>query len=174
MERPLVSIIIPAYNAAEVIGRSCACALTQTEQNVEVIVIDDGSPDETTAVVEEIARSDGRVHLVRHEVNRGRLEARRTGIMSAQGTFTLFLDADDEILPDLAQRLLELQDNRFDIVQCSFEMRYIDYVSDGDRSWQLWAEFPEGVPGETISFTCQFHRGDRFPVKFTWTYAWNE
>ena len=47
-------------------------------------------------------------------------------------------------------------------------------VSDGDRSWQLWAEFPEGVPGETISFTCQFHRGDRFPVKFTWTYAWNE
>ena len=45
-------------------------------------------------------------------------------------------------------------------------------ASDGDRSWQLWAEFPEGQIGETISFTCQFHRGDCSPVSTTWTYEW--
>jgi len=47
-------------------------------------------------------------------------------------------------------------------------------AQDGDRAWQLWAEFPEGMADETISFTCQFHRGDRHPVKTTWTYAWRE
>lgn len=47
-------------------------------------------------------------------------------------------------------------------------------AQDGDRAWQLWAEFPEGVAGETISFTCQFHRGNKHPVKTTWTYAWRE
>lgn len=47
-------------------------------------------------------------------------------------------------------------------------------ANEADRSWQLWAEFPEGVADETISFTCQFHRGDRHPVKTTWTYAWRD
>ncbi len=47
-------------------------------------------------------------------------------------------------------------------------------AAERDRSWQVWAEFPEGVAGETISFTCNFHRGDVYPVKTKWTYAWQE
>ena len=122
MGAPRVSIIIPAYNVEKVVERSCACALGQTIHDVEVVVIDDGSTDDTAAVVEGIAARDERVRFVRHEQNKGRLEARRTGIELARGEFTLFLDADDEIVPDLAERLLELQDGRFDIVQCSFEI----------------------------------------------------
>ena len=45
-------------------------------------------------------------------------------------------------------------------------------AKDGDFEWQLWAEFPEGVEGETISFDCSFHRGDKHPVGTTWTYVW--
>lgn len=44
--------------------------------------------------------------------------------------------------------------------------------ADGPRTWQIWAEFPEGRPGETISFSMKFHRGDKHPVQTTWTYAW--
>ena len=47
-------------------------------------------------------------------------------------------------------------------------------AADGDWEWGMWADFPEGVAGETISFTCQFHRGNKHPVKTTWTYAWRE
>ena len=133
MDAPRVSIIIPAYNVEKVVERSCACALGQTIHDVEVVVIDDGSTDDTAAVVEGIAARDERVRFVRHEQNKGRLEARRTGIELARGEFTLFLDADDEIVPDLAERLLELQDGRFDIVQCSFEMRYLSYISPDER-----------------------------------------
>ena len=132
---PRVSIIIPAYNSGRVIGTSCACALAQTERDLEVIVIDDGSSDDTAARVEEIAAHDARVRLVRHPENRGRLEARRTGIQHAAGTFTLFLDSDDEIAPDLAEHLLTLQDDRFDIVQCSFEMRYLAYITPDERQF---------------------------------------
>ena len=47
-------------------------------------------------------------------------------------------------------------------------------AADGDQAWQMWATFPEGVTGETINFTCMFHRGDTHPVRTTWTYAWQE
>ena len=133
MGEPRVSIIIPAYDSASTIEVACASALAQTERAIEVIVVDDGSTDGTAQVVEEIAARDGRVRLVRHPQNRGRMEARRTGITAATGAFTLFLDADDEILPDMAERLLEAQDGRFDIVQCNFELRYLDYVSADER-----------------------------------------
>lgn len=132
-ETPLISVIIPAYNAADVVECSCACALGQTMRDVEVIVIDDGSTDETVAKAEAIARRDPRLRLLRHGNNRGRLEARRTGIENARGTFTLFLDVDDEILLDMAERLLAAQDGRFDIVQCSFELHYLAYISEDDR-----------------------------------------
>lgn len=133
MNEPLVSVIIPAFNAAETIETSCRCALAQSEQNIEVIVVDDGSEDETAEIVEGIAQKDGRLKLVCHPQNKGRMEARRSGITQAKGEFALFLDADDEILPDMATTLLAAQENRFDIVQCNFELRYLDYISADEK-----------------------------------------
>ncbi len=149
----LVSIIIPAYNASAYIARSISSALSQTHANVQVVVIDDGSTDDTAALVQAICARDKRVTLVRHEQNRGRLEARRTGIGAATGAFTLFLDADDELASNAAERLLAEQAGRFDIVQCDFDIRYLNYVSPDERRFNRDFNRPPAATAEGDDIT---------------------
>ncbi len=122
--KPKVSIIIPVYNCADTLAHAAACALDQTEPNIQLVLVDDGSTDESAAVAEGIAASDKRVTFVRHDANRGRLEARRTGLLHADGEFTMFLDADDELLTDAVAQMLEVQDGVYDVVHFGFELRY--------------------------------------------------
>jgi glycosyltransferase involved in cell wall biosynthesis len=91
---PLVSVIVPAYNAARYIRQALESVCIQTHRNIEVIVVDDGSRDETPVIVEEFAARDPRVRLVRQK-NAGVGAARNVGIRQAQGVFIAPLDADD-------------------------------------------------------------------------------
>lgn len=100
-----VSIVIPAYNAERVLDRSAQSALRQSLATIEVVIVDDGSTDSTPAIAQRLAAADSRVTVVSQE-NRGLAEARRSGVAAARGEWILFLDADDELLPDAAQRLL--------------------------------------------------------------------
>ena len=90
----LISVIIPCYNNAHFLGEAIESAFCQTYQNVEVIVVDDGSPDNAA----EVAARYERVHCVR-QANRGIAEARNTGIKESGGESLVFLDADDRLLP---------------------------------------------------------------------------
>lgn len=100
---PLISVIIPTYDRAYIIGRTIESALQQSYQNIEVIVVDDASRDNTSAVVQGIG--DGRVRYIRHTTNKGGSAARNTGISAAKGFYIAFLDSDDIWLP----QKLELQ-----------------------------------------------------------------
>jgi glycosyltransferase involved in cell wall biosynthesis len=91
---PTVSVIIPVYNRADTIGRAIRSVLTQTFQNLEIIVIDDGSTDRTCEVVQQI--SDSRIRVIRQTKNQGAAEARNTGMRAAQGKYIAWLDSDDE------------------------------------------------------------------------------
>lgn len=91
---PLVSVVVPAYNAAATIGRTLRSALAQTHPAIEVIVVDDASADETTAIVAAVAAGDARVRLIRAE-HGGQAAARNRGIAESRGTFVAPLDADD-------------------------------------------------------------------------------
>lgn len=93
MNEPLVSVIIPAYKQAEFLGQAIQSALGQTYRNLEVIVVDDHSPDHTAAVVQQFA--DGRLRYIAHDRNRMLAAARNTGICAARGEFIALLDADD-------------------------------------------------------------------------------
>lgn len=97
MSAPLFSVIVPAWNASRFVADTVASVLAQTVQDLEVIVVNDGSTDDTAAVVRGIA--DARVHLV-EQSNAGVSAARNKGITHARGTFIAFLDADDAMLPD--------------------------------------------------------------------------
>jgi glycosyltransferase involved in cell wall biosynthesis len=93
-ERPLVSIVIPCYKQAHLLGDAIESALAQTYPNVEIVVVDDGSPDDPGAVV---ARYPS-VRFVR-QPNRGAAAARNAGIRASRGEYIVFLDGDDVLLP---------------------------------------------------------------------------
>ncbi len=101
-----VSIIIPCYNVQEYIAQCLDSVLTQTHTNLEIIVVDDGSTDNTYTILEEYAQKDTRIRVIRKE-NRGLAAARNTGIEAATGEYLVLLDSDDVMLPEkIAQQLL--------------------------------------------------------------------
>ena len=93
LENQLVSIIIPSYNSGRFLRRSLESALAQTYKNIEIIVIDDGSTDDTA----EIAQRFGNRVRYHHQENKGLSRARNTALNLAQGSYIQFLDADDTI-----------------------------------------------------------------------------
>jgi glycosyltransferase involved in cell wall biosynthesis len=105
-ERPLVSVIIPAYNAELFIEETLKSVLAQTYKNIEVIVVDDGSQDRTAEIVNKFREIDQRVKLVT-QVNSGVAVARNTGIAKAQGEFIAPIDADDIWYPDNIAKQVE-------------------------------------------------------------------
>jgi glycosyltransferase involved in cell wall biosynthesis len=107
-----VSVIVPAYNAEKFIAETLASVVSQTLPNWELIVVDDGSTDNTIAVAESFC-SDARIRIVRQK-NAGVSAARNAGLLLAKGRYVAFLDADDVWLPDNLQQkvaLLELPEN---------------------------------------------------------------
>jgi len=107
---PRVSIVIPCYRHAQFLPEAVASVVAQTFTDWEIIIIDDGSPDDTAAVAQRLiaAHPDRRIRLIRQE-NRGQAEARNTGIHAARAPYILPLDADDMIEPEmLAQTVVAL------------------------------------------------------------------
>lgn len=137
-EHDIVSIIIPAYNAEATIRTAIESALRQTCGTLEVIVVDDGSTDATQTVTAKLAQEDSRVRLVAHDGNKGRLEARRTGIQAARGEFCLFVDADDTIDTRTIETCFTQRNasgRAYDIVQFGFDIRYTQPGFDDDRAF---------------------------------------
>lgn len=103
---PLVSVIIPAYNAEALITKTLESVLRQTYQHIEVLVVDDGSCDRTPNIVKEFAQRDCRVHLLQ-QANAGVAAARNLGIQHARGEFIAPIDADDIWYPQNVERQVQ-------------------------------------------------------------------
>ena len=101
----MLTVVVPAYNRELMIGRALRSVLSQTYARFEVIVVDDGSVDETESVVRDF--QDPRVRYVRHETNAGVSAARNTGVRMAKAPWVVFLDSDDEMLPTLLEQVSE-------------------------------------------------------------------
>jgi glycosyltransferase involved in cell wall biosynthesis len=125
---PRVSVVIPTYNRAHLVSRSIQSVLSQTYQDFEVIVVDDGSTDNTSEAVNSIG--DERVNYIRHDVNKGASASRNTGIRAARGELIGFLDSDDEWLPQKLQK----QVDRFDIASPNVGLVYGGYVVIDDET----------------------------------------
>lgn len=117
----MVSVIIPTYNRAATIERSITSVLAQTYQDIEVIIVDDGSTDETKAIVKQM--DDPRIVYLRSFKNRGQSNARNVGIRRSRGDYIAFQDSDDVWLPDkLEKQLLLFEKNpETGLVYCMFQ-----------------------------------------------------
>ncbi|BAU48069.1 glycosyl transferase [Sulfurifustis variabilis] len=112
----LVSVVIPTFNRAGLLPRVIRSVQAQTHPRLEIIVVDDGSTDNTQEIVDAIG--DRRVRYVRHETNKGPSAARNTGIRAALGGFIAFLDSDVEWEPETVARQMGVLD-RHDAVLCT-------------------------------------------------------
>lgn len=106
MSAPLVSVIVPAFNAEAFVGRTLASLRAQTFRDFEVVVVDDGSTDGTAAIVETVARADPRFRLIR-QPNAGVAAARNRALAEARGRYLANLDADDLWRPQFLERTVE-------------------------------------------------------------------
>ncbi|MCA1414678.1 glycosyltransferase family 2 protein [Bradyrhizobium sp. NBAIM20] len=102
----LISVIVPAFNADSTIRETVKSALDQTYRNIEVIIVDDGSTDDTKAIAAELIKNDGRVRYI-HQQNGGVASARNRGIAEAKGDFVATLDSDDLWYPTKLERQME-------------------------------------------------------------------
>jgi teichuronic acid biosynthesis glycosyltransferase TuaG len=100
MRDPVVSIVMPAFNAASFIGEAIRSVQAQTFADWELLVVDDRSGDDTALVAQEYATADPRIQLIRQDQNGGAARARNRATAVARGAFIAFLDADDQWLPD--------------------------------------------------------------------------
>ncbi len=143
VKTPLISVIVPAYKTRATIGETLDSVLAQTFEDYEIVVVDDGSPDD---VVEFVAGQYPMVRLVRQE-NRGLAGARNAGIREARGEWVAFLDSDDVWLPDKLERQVELLRPGTDVV-------YSDcwFWRDGERTerWSRQHGAAEGQIGHDL------------------------
>ena len=128
-DEPLVSVVTPARNRQDEIAVAIASVQAQTLRNWEMLVVDDGSDDDTAAVVERFAAADPRVRLIRHEP-RGVSAARNAALDEATGEFVAFLDSDNQWVPDFLRAMVgEMRATGAQAAYSAVEL------SDGESTW---------------------------------------
>jgi glycosyltransferase involved in cell wall biosynthesis len=147
---PFFSVIIPVYNRAHILGVALRSVLAQSEQDFEIIVVDDGSYDNPRQVADDIG--DPRIRVIRQE-NRGGGAARNRGIDEARGRFIAFLDSDDEFLPRHLETMKRLLDGT------SHTVGYARMIVDRGRGRTLLKP-PRAIrPGEHMATYLLCDRG---------------
>ena len=122
MDQPLVSIILPVYNAQNHLARCIGSILNQTYKNIELIILNDGSKDHSLPVCEEFRAKDSRIVLVDKE-NSGVSDTRNLGLKLAGGEYVQFVDSDDYIDPDFTRHLVEAAEaHHADLVIAPYKM----------------------------------------------------
>lgn len=130
----LISVIVPIYNVEKYLDKCVDSIINQTYKNLEIILVDDGSPDNCPKMCDDYAEKDSRIRVV-HKKNGGLSDARNVGMEVATGEYVSFIDSDDYISLDFYETLLQTMiDNDSDIVECSvvkfYENEKFDEYSD--------------------------------------------
>lgn len=115
MSNPVFSVIIPIYNVESYLDKCVQSIINQTFGNIEIILVDDGSPDRCPAMCDAYAKTDDRIKVI-HKKNGGQAEARNMGIARAEGEYLLFVDADDYVSVDYCEKLLPFAQKGCDII----------------------------------------------------------
>lgn len=173
-----ISVIVPVYNVQEYLVRCVKSIQNQTFEDIEIILVDDGSTDLSGYMCDEMARYDERIRVI-HKKNGGLSDARNAGIDMARGEYIFFVDSDDWIDDDTLELLYKIAtDENADIVECSYRNVFMDYTESetadtgemviGDSMLALkgqitWKYF-KSVAWNKLYHKEIFSDGKRYPV----------
>lgn len=137
----LISVIIPIYNIEEYLARCLNSVLSQTYQNLEIILINDGSTDCSGEICNQFAAVDNRIKVI-HQENAGLAEARNVGTDSAHGDYLFYLDSDDYLDSECIEKLMKIaKDNDADVVQSNFYYDYSEYLLYHNKIKKIYVSY---------------------------------
>ena len=136
MKQPLVTVVVPVYNIEPYIKECLDSISAQTYRNIEILAVNDGSTDQSKAVMEVCAFEDERLSIL-DKPNGGLSDARNYGILHAKGEYICFIDGDDTIAPDYVELLVQAVQDDADIAVCDMEYVY----EDGHREFSSGGDF---------------------------------
>lgn len=138
-----ISLIIPIYNASSYLSSTLEALLSPSSPSIEIILVDDGSTDESPAICDEYARKDGRIKVF-HEAHHGVAHSRQVGLDHAIGEYILYVDVDDQVQPDMISEMYQLAEvQQADMVIC-------DYRELTHHGEVYHAQKPTALDGVTI------------------------
>ena len=154
----VISVIVPIYNVEEFLDECIQSIVDQTYQNLQIILVDDGSPDRCGEMCEDWARKDKRIEVI-HKKNGGLSDARNAGLAEATGEFIAFVDSDDWIESQMYEVMLQtLINENADIVACG--------IIDSYSNKKVIHSMPYSV-GTPEKFLQMIYQDTTFPVA-TW------
>lgn len=135
-----ISVIVPVYNAEKYIGKCIESIVTQTYTNLEVILVDDGSPDNSGAICDEWAKKDDRIKVI-HKQNGGTCAARNTALDIATGEYISFLDNDDWLSQGAYEKAVsEIENDNLDMISFGFMAHYTDHTVTNNLDFTLYSQ----------------------------------
>ena len=142
MKEVKVSIIVPIYNVERYLPKLIESLINQTYKNIEIILVEDGSPDNCGKICDDYASKDDRIIVV-HKTNAGGCEARNTGIDTATGEYLMFVDGDDWLSNDCVEYLLNLAlstDSEMSLSKRHFTTRDLSEISEEENDYpKVWS-----------------------------------
>jgi glycosyltransferase involved in cell wall biosynthesis len=162
----LISVIVPIYMVQDYLGKCVKSIRNQTYDNLEIILVDDGSKDDCGKMCDEFAKEDERIRVI-HKVNGGLSDARNAGIEVAKGKYFVFIDSDDYIHPQMIECLVKpVEEGQADMSVCEYTN-----VRDDDEPVMDEISDPETIIIESTADKRQYFLCETY-VKFT--VAWNK
>lgn len=140
MSEPLISVIVPVYKVEEYIHQCVDSIVGQTYRNLEIILVDDGSPDSCPMICDEYAKKDSRIKVI-HKENGGLSDARNAGMSICTGDYIAFVDSDDWIEPEMYFSMIAMmQEKNLDIVFCT-----VREIINGEKAGIRYEYYPDGT-----------------------------
>lgn len=170
---PLVTVVMPAYNAARYVEEAIGSVITQTVTDWELIVVDDCSADDTCMLVEKLAEKDARIRLVRNAENSGVAKTRNRGLDLARGRYVAFLDSDDIWYPQKLEKQLALLERKkadlcytsYRLVKAADKAHISNYLVPGETSFEDMLR-QNRIGCSTVVMTRELANRHRFTTDF--------
>ena len=183
MNNPLISIIVPVYNVEKHISECIESLLNQTYQNLEIVLVDDGSTDESGKICDKFAQKDNRIKVY-HKPNGGVSSARNYGLEKATGKYISFCDSDDQMTSQMIEKLFNaLQEHNVKMAMCGYKQINDNGEKDHKKESRLYCIDAENDLFEIISspelnlsavWNKMFEASEIKKLKFDHSISWGE